>query len=218
MPAAVRNGSSGNKTTIWVDVTSDTVCPWCYVGKLNLDEAISATKDKYNVEVRWHPFLLNPKAPMEGHDKLQYYYEKFGETRVRGMIEHMKKIFSERGLDYKIGGKTGNTMDSHRLLELAAQQGLVKQNALVEELFQNYFTQEKYIGDRDILLAAAEKVGISGAREFLDDPNAGRQEVLEGLREYAKGVTGVPFFRIGKETIAGAQPAEAFVKAFQKAC
>lgn len=205
------------RKTVRVDVTSDTVCPWCFVGKKNLDAAVEETKDKYDVVVRWLPFQLNPDASQEGRDKLEYYNSKFGAARVKPMVENMRRLFAERGLDYKMGGKTGNTLDSHRLLELAAQQSPEKQNALVEELFKNYFSEEKYIGDRDVLLAAAKKVGVEGAEEWLADPKAGLAEVSHHLERIARmDVHGVPFFQIGKVGVSGAQPKEVFLEAFEK--
>eukprot|EP00850_Spirogloea_muscicola_P003440 SM000014S00228 [mRNA] locus=s14:17221:19480:- [translate_table: standard] len=232
------NGAGNARQKVHVDVTSDTVCPWCFVGKKRLEEAIKQTQDKYDVEVQWHPFLLNPNAPKEGVDKRNYYISKFGESRVPSMEGQMKEKldfnevyeeppefrpclishqhFSAYGLDYSLGGKTGNTLDSHRLLEYAAKQGLDKQNALVDELFKKYFSEEKYIGDREVLIAAADKVGVKGAREYLEDENAGLKEVKMGLSKHARGVTGVPHFVINNRCqLSGAQPAESFVEAFE---
>eukprot|EP01018_Ginkgo_biloba_P003797 Gb_11183 [translate_table: standard] len=133
------------KKLIIIDITSDTVCPWCFVGKRHLDKAMNASKDLYDFQVRWHPFLLNPSAPKEGIEKSIYYKQKFGEDRVKLITSRVIKAFQDVGVDSKSGGLTGNTLDSHRLIEFAAQQGLEKQNALVEELFLNFFTEEKYI-------------------------------------------------------------------------
>eukprot|EP00271_Cylindrocystis_brebissonii_P015057 TRINITY_DN3699_c0_g1_i1.p1 TRINITY_DN3699_c0_g1~~TRINITY_DN3699_c0_g1_i1.p1 ORF type:complete len:219 (-),score=63.20 TRINITY_DN3699_c0_g1_i1:371-1027(-) len=212
-------------TLLHVDITSDTVCPWCFVGKRNIDEAIAAVRDKFEVQTEWHPYLLNPDAPVEGRDKKQYYHEKFGVARTLNMTENMAKMFKERGLDFKMGGKTGSTLDSHRLLVLAGKQSLQKQNELVEELFKNYFAEEKYIGDRKVLLEAASKVGVEGAEEWLADKSSGVKEVNEALALVAHhNIRGVPFFVIGipggdhgKVSVSGAQPAEVFIKAFEKA-
>jgi len=104
------------------------------------------------------------------------------------------------------------------LIELAGKQGFEKQNAVVDELFLNFFTQEKYIGDREVLVAAAEKVGVDGARVFLEDREAGLKEVLDAERKFRRGVTGVPHFVIdGRYEISGAQPPEAFLEAFEVA-
>ncbi|KAI5070916.1 hypothetical protein GOP47_0013167 [Adiantum capillus-veneris] len=211
-------GTRAAKPLIHIDVTSDTVCPWCFVGKRNLEKAMDASRDKYNFEVKWHPFLLNPNADTKGVGKLEYYKEKFGKERAAAIIENMTKVFQELGLNFSIGGLTGSTLDSHRLIALAGRQGYDKQNALVEELFCNYFTQEKYIGDRQVLLEAAAKVQIDGAEAWLNDSNAGIDEIQHDLEQYAKGVSGVPYFLIsGQQRLSGAQPPASFLKAFELA-
>ncbi|XP_031282373.1 uncharacterized protein LOC116140942 isoform X2 [Pistacia vera] len=169
--------NSNGKKIIKIDVSSDTVCPWCFVGKRNLDKAIATAKDQYDFEIKWHPFFLNPAAPKEGVDKKSYYENKFG-ARAQGIIARMTEIFRGLGLEYNMSGLTGSTLDSHRLIYFAGQQDLDKQHKLVEELCLGYFTQGKYIGDREFLVESAKKVGVEGAAEFLEDPNNGLKEVL----------------------------------------
>lgn len=206
------------KKLITIDITSDTVCPWCFIGKRHLNKAMDASKDLYNFQVRWHPFLLNPSAPKEGIEKTVYWKQKFGNENVEPIISRVSKACQVVGIDFKSGGLTGNTLDSHRLIAFAGQQGLEKQDALVEELFLNYFTQQTYIGDRKVLLEAAEKVGITGAKEWLDDPNNGQKEIDEELQKYARSVTGVPHFLINEQyKLHGAQQSETFLRAFQVA-
>lgn len=206
------------KQVLRVDVTSDTICPWCFIGKKHLEQAIASTSDRYTVEVKWHPFFLNPDAPTEGVNKIDYYKSKFGSGRMQMILDRVGGAFANLGYKYSMGGKTGSTLDSHRLIELAGKQGLEKQNAVVEELFLNFFTQEKYIGDREVLVAAAEKVGVEGARSYLEDREAGLKEVLEAERKFRRGVSGVPHFVIdGRYEISGAQPPEAFLEAFEVA-
>ncbi|XP_048230355.1 uncharacterized protein YwbO isoform X2 [Ricinus communis] len=209
--------SSSGKKLIRIDVSSDTVCPWCFVGKRNLDKAVAASKDRFDFEIKWHPFFLNPSAPKEGVNKLQYYREKFG-SRTDGIIARMTEVFRGLGLEYNISGLTGNTLDSHRLINFAGQQGLDKQHKLVEELFLGYFTQAKYIGDREFLLECAAEAGLWGAAEFLADPNNGVQEVSEDLEKYSTNITGVPYYVInGKHKLSGGQPTEVFLRAFEVA-
>jgi predicted DsbA family dithiol-disulfide isomerase len=136
------------KKLIRIDITSDTVCPWCFVGKKYLEKAMEQVKDQYEFEVRWHPFQLNPKAPKVGVEKLEFYKKKFGDARIAPILDRISKVFADLGMKFSAGGKIGNTFDSHRLLELAGRQDLGVQNKLAEELFVNYFTQEKYIGDK----------------------------------------------------------------------
>ncbi|KAG6720785.1 hypothetical protein I3842_03G078000 [Carya illinoinensis] len=140
-------GNNSEKKLIKIDISSDTVCPWCFMGKRNLDKAIAASKDQYDFQVRWHPFQLNPSAPKEGINKREYYRTKFG-SRSESMEARMSEVFRSHGLDYNLSGLTGNTLESHRLMYFAAQQGLDKQHNLMEELSFGYFTQGKYIGDR----------------------------------------------------------------------
>lgn len=207
---------SASKKFIQIDVSSDTVCPWCFVGKKNLEKAMSLAKDQFNFEVKWHPFFLNPHAPKEGILKSEFYKNKFGSTQHEHIISRMREVFRGLGFEYDTAGMTGNTLDSHRLISFAANQGYEKQNALVEELFQNYFIQGKFIGDKQVLLDAAHKVGIEGAAELVNDPNKCLKEVNEELQKYSSHISGVPHFVFnGSFQLSGGQPPEAFLHAFQ---
>ncbi|KAL4577317.1 hypothetical protein LXL04_013424 [Taraxacum kok-saghyz] len=209
--------STAGKKLIKIDVSSDSVCPWCYVGKKNLDKALALSKDQYDFEIKWHPFLLNPSAPKQGVNKLDYYRSQFG-PGVEQMSARMTEVFKAIGVDFTMEGLTGSTVDSHRLILFAGKQGFDKQHELVEELFKGYFTQAKFIGDRDFLVESARKVGIEGAAEFLDDPKMGLDEVNEELKKYSSNISGVPHYVInGKHQLSGGQPAEVFLRAFQVA-
>ncbi|CAO2825276.1 unnamed protein product [Amaranthus hypochondriacus] len=209
--------NSMGKKLIKIDVSSDSVCPWCFVGKRNLDKAISESKDQFDFEIRWHPFFLNPSAPKEGVNKRDFYRQKFG-SRSEQIIARMTDVYRGLGLEYNIEGLTGSTLDSHRLIYYAGQQRLDKQHELVEELFLGYFTKAKYIGDREFLVESARKVGIEGAAEFLDDPNNGLKEVMEELEKHSSNISGVPYFVInGQHKLSGGQPPEVFTKAFKLA-
>lgn len=210
-----QSSSSSGKKLIRIDVSSDTVCPWCFVGKRNLDKAIAESRDQYDFEIKWHPFFLDPSAPKEGVIKREYYERKMG-SRAQGILARMAEIFRNIGLEYDMSGLTGSSLDSHRLIYFAGKQGLDKQHNLVDELFLGYFTQGKYIGDREFLLESARKVGVEGAAEFLEDPNNGVKEVNEDLKKYSANLSGVPNYTInGKHQLNGGQPPEAFKRAFQ---
>ncbi|XP_076893195.1 uncharacterized protein LOC143545144 [Bidens hawaiensis] len=212
-----QSASNAEKKLIKIDVTSDSVCPWCFVGKKNLDKALASSKDQYEFEINWHPYLLDPSAPKEGINKKNFYKNKFG-ARADQILARMTEVFKGIGLDYDVSGLTGSSLDSHRLILFAGKQGLDKQHNLVEELMSGYFTQGKFINDRDFLVESASKVGIEGADEFLQDPNNGLEEINEELGKYSANISGVPHYVInGKHKLSGGQPEEAFLKAFQVA-
>ncbi|KAI4365236.1 hypothetical protein MLD38_021236 [Melastoma candidum] len=173
---------------IWVDISSDTVCRWCCVGKKNLGRAISMARGRFDFEVHWHPFFLNPTAPNEGMDKREYYRNKF-RARVERIAARMHEVLFMLGLEYNMSGLTGNTMDSHRLINYAGKLGPEKQHQLVEKLFLGYFN---ILVTKAFLVEAADKVGIAGAAEFFDDPNNGIQEVKEDFARYSSKISGVP--------------------------
>ncbi|KAJ4966902.1 hypothetical protein NE237_018751 [Protea cynaroides] len=212
---AQSHGNNTGKKLIQIDVSSDSVCPWCLVGKKNLDKAMDSSKEKFNFEVKWHPYFLNPSAPKEGVSKREYYQKKFG-SKSEQFLARMTEEFRGLGLEYDTSGLTGNTLDSHRLIAFAGHQGFDKQNALVEELFLGFFTQGKYIGDREFLVGAAGKAGVEGAAEFLENPNNGVEEVNEDLDKYSAHVTSIPHYVInGKLKLSGNQPPEVFLNAFE---
>ncbi|CAI5514654.1 unnamed protein product [Closterium sp. Naga37s-1] len=217
--------TAGRRARVVVDVVSDTVCPWCFVGKRNLDKAIAEFADVADVEVRWQAFQLNPKASKEGVSKLDLYRSLFGD-RMPAITARMTGVFDELGLKYSLGGLTGNTLDSHRLIALAGMRDREKggepagssvQQRVVEELFLDYFTREKFIGDRQVLLAAAERAGLQGAAEWLDNPQSGLQEVEAELQRYRPRVSGVPHFIIGGQEFSGAQPPAVLLEALKSA-
>ncbi|CAI5531869.1 unnamed protein product [Closterium sp. Naga37s-1] len=167
----------------------------------------------------------NPKASKEGVSKLDLYRSLFGD-RMPAISARMASVFDELGLKYSLGGLTGNTMDSHRLIALAGTKdrekggepaGFSLQHRVVEELFLDYFTREKFIGDRQVLLAAAERAGLQGAAEWLDNPQSGLQEVEAELQRYRPRVSGVPHFIIGGQEFSGAQPPAVLLEALKSA-
>ncbi|KAL8193449.1 hypothetical protein R6Q57_026584 [Mikania cordata] len=212
-----QSACNAGKKLIKIDVSSDSVCPWCFVGKKNLDKAMALSKDQFDFELRWHPYLLDPSARKEGINKKDYYKNKFG-SRADQMHARMTEVFKGHGLDYDLSGLTGSSLDSHRLILFAGKQGGDKQHYLVEELMNGYFTQGKFIGDMDFLVESARKVGLEGAAEFLQDPNNGLHEVNEELVKHSGNISGVPHYVInGKHQLSGGQPAEVFLRAFHVA-
>ncbi|KNA25847.1 hypothetical protein SOVF_002820 [Spinacia oleracea] len=209
--------SSSTRKLVRIDISSDNLCPWCYVGKINLDKAIAASKHQFDFEIHWHPYFLEPCAPKEGVNKRDFYRKKFG-SRYEQIIRHTTEAYKSLGLNYNMDGLTGNTVDSHRLIYFAGKQGLDKQHDLVEELFCGYMTQGKYIGDWEFLLECAKKVGVEGAAEFLQDPNNGLKEVNDDFEKYSAHLGGVPYYVInGKHKFSGGLPPEGFLRAFEGA-
>ncbi|KAL0396618.1 UNVERIFIED_CONTAM: hypothetical protein Scaly_0110200 [Sesamum calycinum] len=209
--------SSNGKKLIQIDISSDTVCPWCFVGKKNLDKAIASSNDNMHLRPDGIPLCCYLPLPRKALPRSKCSLKSLGLELYKSRLE-WQRFFKGLGLDYDTDGLTGNTLDSHRLIYFAGKQGLDKQHNLVEELGTGYFTRGKYIGDREFLVEAANKVGVEGAAEFLEDPNNGLKEVTEEINKYSSHVSGVPHYVInGKYELSGGQPPEVFLRAFQAA-
>ncbi|KAL8847287.1 MAG: hypothetical protein Q9221_007663 [Calogaya cf. arnoldii] len=211
-------------TNFNISIVSDTVCPWCYVGKNKLERAISLYKSAHpdatdTFSTNWYPFYLNPDAPKTGIDKRQYYMSKFGPQRTPMIFDRLASAGKDVGIDFKFGGKTGNTRDSHRLIQLAKTKGPEMQTKVVEELFKSYFEKEEDITSHSVLKSAAEKAGLEEAEinEWLESDKGGREVDREVVEAQMKAVSGVPHFTIqDKFEIGGAQDPEAFVQIFER--
>jgi predicted DsbA family dithiol-disulfide isomerase len=214
----------GRVSKLRVDIWSDIACPWCYVGKRHLEQALERFENSDHVEIVWRAFELDPSAPRI-RDTSQSYAErlatKYGTQppQAQAMIDRMVDTAARDGLELRFDRiRPGNTFDAHRLLHLAHDHG--KQDALKERLMRAYLTEGQAIGDRDVLVAAARDVG-------LDEQDA--RAVLEGDRYAAEvrrdeavarqiGITGVPFFVVdGRLGISGAQPADVLLGALERA-
>ncbi len=206
--------------TLHIDIISDTVCPWCYVGKRQLEQAMARRPD-IRFEIDWRPFQLNPGLPPEGMDRIAYLTAKMGSVeRVKPIYEQIAAVGRELGIAFNFEGikQSPNTLRAHCLVLWARPSG--SQDAVVEALFKAFFVENRDIGDQDVLVDIASSCGMDGAvvRDLLDR-GAGldrlRQE--EGVARGA-GVGGVPFFIIeGRYTLSGAQAPESFVQVFDRA-
>jgi predicted DsbA family dithiol-disulfide isomerase len=204
---------------VHVDVISDVICPWCYIGKRRLEKAIAALDRQ--VEVRWLPFQLNPAMPQRGVSRREYRTRKFGSwERSLELDARVVAVGETEGIPFAFDGikRTPNTQDAHRLIGLADQQGV--QDAVVEALFRAYFTEGRDISQRQTLLDVVAEAGLGRQRaEAVLDGDDG----MEALREADElgrrfRVDGVPFFVInGKITLGGAQLPEAFLEGFGQA-
>ena len=211
-------------TNFNISIVSDTVCPWCYVGKAKLDRAISLYKSAHpdtadTFSTTWYPFYLNPDAPKVGVDKRQHYVSRFGAERVPVMFDRMSSIGKSVGIDFKFGGKTGNTRDSHRLIQLAKTKGPDVETKVVEQLFKAYFEEEGDITSHSVLEAAAVKAGLekTEVKQWLASDMGGKEVDKEVLEAQLQAISGVPHFTLqGKYQIGGAQDPEAFVQTFER--
>lgn len=207
-----------------VDVWSDVVCPWCYVGKRRLEAALAQFEHRAAVEVRWHSFELDPSAPLvhEGPGgqagRLARKYDTT-ETAAQEMLDRMTRTAAEDGITMDFGRiRAGNTFDAHRLLHFAAEHGL--QDALKERLFRATFTEGEPIAYRETLVRLAGEVGLDAdaARTvLLGDAYA---DAVRGDERQAAtlGIRGVPFFILdGKYGVSGAQPADVLKAALDRA-
>lgn len=205
--------------SLTVEVISDAICPWCFIGKRRLEKAIAALG--VPVKVRWLPFQLNPTMPMEGISRREYRIKKFGTwERSQELDARVIAVGKEEGIDFAFDRieRTPNTLDAHRLICLAEVEGI--QDAVVESLFRAYFTQGRDISNRQTLLDVVAEAGLDRAKaEAVLNGNDGKEAIKEaGELSRRHLVDGVPFFVInGQITLAGAQPPEAFMEAFGRA-
>ncbi len=202
-----------------IDVVSDVVCPWCYLGKRKLDAAI-AQAPGLTFDIRWRPFQLDPTIPPEGLDRHEYMARKFGPEKIAAIHERLTDAGREEGLTFNFSAikRSPNTLDAHRLIRWSHAKD--KQAQVVERLFALYFSEGADIGDRDVLVQVADEAGLDGAlvrRLLTDGTDTGsvREEVATAAR---MGVSGVPFFIFGgKYAVSGAQPVDALLGAIWKA-
>ncbi|NNE88479.1 MAG: DsbA family oxidoreductase [Silicimonas sp.] len=196
---------------IKLDILSDPICPWCYIGKANLDRALEAHPD-HPFEIEWHPFQLNPDMPSEGMDRRAYLETKFGgkENAVQ-VYSRIEEAAVAAGLAINFEGikRTPNTINGHRLIHWAGLEG--RQTAAVSRLFKAYFEEGADIGDDTVLLDIAEGIGLDRAMiERLLSTDADLEDIrARDAHARDRGVTGVPTFVIANQHVApGAQPTE----------
>ncbi|KAI1822584.1 DSBA-like thioredoxin domain-containing protein [Xylaria intraflava] len=212
-------------TNFSIKIVSDTVCPWCYIGKKRLDRAIelyrktipAAQNDTFTIS--WAPFYLNPTASATGVPIKQRMAEKFGSQQAEMIYERLTSIGREEGINFGFASRTGNTRDSHRLIELGKTKGADFEDRVVTELFKSYFEGDGDITSHDTLLAAAEKAGLarSEAKEWLETGKGGPEVDREVQVGRSHGISGVPNFTVqGTYNIGGAQDPSVFVEIFSK--
>lgn len=206
-----------------IDVVSDVVCPWCYVGKRQLEAALARWRavhaDAPEPVVRWHPFQLNPDLPDEGMNRADYLREKFGASDAAAIYQRVSAAAHAVGLapEFAKIARQPNTLRAHALI--AAAQGEAQQS-IVERLFCAYFVEGADLTSRETLEALAREAGLDEAaiRAALDDGAALERARQADLDSRELGIGGVPFFVVdGKVGVSGAQGADALLGAFAQA-
>jgi len=195
-----------------IDVVSDAICPWCYIGKRQLERALAMLgQDGLHFAVRWNPFQLNPDMPKGGIERAAYRAAKFGSAERAGQLDaRVSQAAGAVGLDFHLDriGRTPNTLDAHRLVWLAGRHGA--QYAAVEALFAAYFTDGRDIGDTAVLVDCGAAAGLDRDQltEFLGGTEAAAEMLAADRAAREAGVNGVPsFFLDGYSLFSGALPA-----------
>jgi predicted DsbA family dithiol-disulfide isomerase len=207
-----------------VEIWSDVVCPWCYIGKRRFESALAQFPHRGEVEVEWRSFELDPEAPRTAElsgTHAEQIAAKFGRSpaEIAGMLQNVTQQAAGEGLDFRFDlNRGGNSFDAHRLLHLAKRHGL--QNDLKERLDQGTFTEGLGVSEHEELTELAVEVGLPEAEvraalasdEFAEAVRADEQQAR------AYGINGVPFFVIdGRYGVSGAQPAETFLQGLTQA-
>ena len=207
-----------SKPKIKVDVVSDVVCPWCYIGKRRLEKAIDKLSDTYDFEIEYHPFELNPQIPASGLNHKEHLTEKFGgEDRYEQLTGRVTQVAAGEGLqfDFEKQKKSPNTRKAHALIQLAREEG--KQLPVMEAFFKAYFTEGIDLTDDKNLIKVVVDAGVdeSKAKEVLSDESSLVQIAMAEQEMSKLGISGVPFYIINNRYgVSGAQATETFMKAF----
>ncbi|PKH44301.1 Predicted dithiol-disulfide isomerase, DsbA family [Nocardioides alpinus] len=208
-----------------IEIWSDVVCPWCYIGKRRIENALAGFAHADEVEVRWRSYQLDPGAPTEPTESTSVMLaRKYGQSPegAQQMQDRVEAVAAEDGLIYRLSETLHlNTVDAHRLIHLAHQQGgNALQGRVKEALLKAYFTEARNVADHAVLREVAAAAGLDatrvdevlGSREFEADVHADAEQAR------AYGATGVPFFVIDqKYGVSGAQPTEAFTQVLERA-
>jgi predicted DsbA family dithiol-disulfide isomerase len=204
-----------------IEIYSDVICPWCFIGKRRLEQALERVGSAQRVQVRWRPFQLNPTMPKGGMDRRTYLEAKFGGAEALHRIEdRVAKAGEADGIEFVFDriARTPNTFDAHRLIWFAEQQGC--QDEVAEALFRSYFTKGRDIGNLDTLAEIAADCGLNREEvgRFLASERAVPEVRAEEATGHRLGIRGVPYFVFnGSISISGAQPPDIFVSAFRQA-
>ncbi|MCR9213557.1 MAG: DsbA family oxidoreductase [Proteobacteria bacterium] len=202
-----------------IDIVSDTVCPWCFIGKRKLEKALAERPD-LEVEITWRPFQLHPDMPIEGADRKEFIAKKFGShERAKDLYNNVKMAGDAVDIPFEFEKikRSPNTLDSHRLLRWSESAGC--QDAMAEILFRRFFIDGEDLGDRAVLIAAAAEAGMDEnlVARLLEEGADLDTVAKEDQMAREMGVSGVPFFIIdNKYALSGAQDPASFLAAFDQ--
>lgn len=203
------------KKTLRIEIASDVICPWCYIGKRRLEKALERVGDEIEVAIEWLPFQLNPDMPVEGVQRAEYRRAKFGSVeKGRALDARVAAEGAGEGIAFAFERmeRTPNTMRAHQLIDLAQKQG--RGGAVVDALFRAYFEDARDIGDAAVLAEIASGAGVADWPAAADLPRV--QDLEEGVREL--GISGVPTFIFDRKSgLSGAYPPDLLLQAIREA-
>jgi predicted DsbA family dithiol-disulfide isomerase len=211
----------GETTKLKIDVISDAVCPWCFIGQKRLEKAIGQAPD-IEVEIHWRPYQLDGSIPPEGMPRREYMLRKFGsESRLKEIHANVTGIGAQEGIefDFEAIDVSPNTLDAHRLIRWATSAGSGVQHKVARRLFELYFEEGRNIGERGVLVDVARECGMDATLvDTLLASNADTDEVRAEIDTAARmGVRGVPCFLLeGKYAVMGAQDADTLADAIRQ--
>ena len=218
-----REGGGGKAVELSVDVVSDVVCPWCFIGKRRIEAALQGLREERPdivPAIRWLPYFLNPDTPEEGEPYRPFLEKKFGGPEKLAQIQaHVAEAGRSAGIEFAFDRieRRANTLRAHRLIHRAQRQG--DAGALVERLFSGHFQRGEHIGDVDVLVRIAAECGLdeATARAYLaSDEDAGEIRA-QAEKAQRMGITGVPFFIFnGRVGLGGAQPPDVLLDALRQ--
>lgn len=203
-----------------VDIWSDLVCPWCYLGKRRFERALSMSEHRDDVQVVHRSFQLDPAFPrgqsVAARAMLMRKY-RMSEADVATSQDQLERLAAAEGLEYHLTeSRTGNTMDAHRLVHLGRERGI--QDAVIERLFRAHFTENRSLFDRDSLAALGTEAGLADVQDFLRGSGHEDDVIADHRKAHELGARGVPFFVIdGRYGVSGAQSVEVFSDALARA-